>query len=284
MITTAYKVLTHDLRSLIQGGEPIFDGKLPFTLPRVVMDRSQKECSAGWDACADAHTALRNAGLWPNGRPSRLFRAETDIKVLKRNETLRAEEWTLVEEITDLTSAIQELSKPFTPFVDEMVIEQLAWRKALRHPFADLQVVKKGLQDALDARALTWQLKQFASAQAAWAAQDAWATQDAWDAWDAWAAWAAWAAQDAWDARDAWATQDARATQDAWDAWDAWDARDAWATQDARAALTFFFAAKQDWIKPRVDLLTVGIRDAYLYGLEIAIPTGPNELGWAMKG
>ncbi len=56
-------------------------------------------------------------------------------------------------------------------------------------------------------------------------------------------------------------------------------ARDAW---DARDALTVGFAARQGWIKHPADLLTVGLRDAYAFGLGIALPTGPNELGWAM--
>ena len=62
-------------------------------------------------------------------------------------------------------------------------------------------------------------------------------------------------------------------TQDARAAWDAWD---------ARAALTLSFAARQGWVKYDPALLTVGIRDAYASGLEVAVPTGPNELGWVM--
>jgi len=259
MITTAYKVLTHDLRPPIQGGDPLFDGKLPFTLPRVKMDPSQKKCGAGWNACTNAHTALRIVGLWPNGHPSRLFRVETDSEVLQRGDKLRAEEWTLVEEVCDFTPVIRELSKPLTPFIEEMTVEQLAWRAALARPHCDKTTVEKDLQVALDARGLTWKLRRFTHTWDAW---DAWAAQDAWGAQAAWAAWAAWAAQDAWDVRAAWG---ARA------AWAAWD------------ALITFFAAKNDWITTHADLLTVGIRDAYLNGLAIAIPTGPNELGWVMK-
>ena len=53
-------------------------------------------------------------------------------------------------------------------------------------------------------------------------------------------------------------------------AWDAWD------------ALTVFFAAQQKWIKEMPEHLTIGIRDAYRNGLELAIPTGPNELGYVL--
>jgi hypothetical protein len=75
----------------------------------------------------------------------------------------------------------------------------------------------------------------------------------------------------------------ARAARDAWDARDAraaWAARDAW---DARAALIVEFTAHSGWIGYRHDLLTVGIRDAYTNGLAVALPTGPNKLGWAME-
>jgi hypothetical protein len=115
---------------------------------------------------------------------------------------------------------------------------------------------------ALKARSLDWQLREFDTEKAAWAAWDA---RDAWDAWAAWAAWAA---------------RDARAAWDAWAARDAWDARDAWAAWDA---LTVSFAARSGWITHKHDLLSIGIRDAYRNGLAIAVPTGPNELGWAME-
>lgn len=70
-------------------------------------------------------------------------------------------------------------------------------------------------------------------------------------------------------------------TQQAERAWEAWAARAARAAQEA---LTYKFAALQHWLETDADLLTIGIRDAYSYGLEIALPSGPTELGWAMKG
>jgi hypothetical protein len=36
------------------------------------------------------------------------------------------------------------------------------------------------------------------------------------------------------------------------------------------------------WIDKPTNLLTIGIREAYLHGLEMAVPTGTGELGWAM--
>jgi hypothetical protein len=99
MITTAYKVLTHDYQSPVLRGDPIFDGKLPFTLPRTYVDTSATECAAGWNACRAGHTALSIAGLWADGWPARLYRVETDEKVIERGDKLRAETWTLVKQV-----------------------------------------------------------------------------------------------------------------------------------------------------------------------------------------
>ena len=47
-LATAYRCFTHDLRSPVQGGDPIWDGRLPYDLPVVTVDTSQAECGAGW--------------------------------------------------------------------------------------------------------------------------------------------------------------------------------------------------------------------------------------------
>jgi len=75
-ITTAYKVFTHDLRPPVQGGAPVWTGQLPYDLPEVAVDTSGDECASGWNACSTPEDALRIAGLWPDGRPSRLFRID----------------------------------------------------------------------------------------------------------------------------------------------------------------------------------------------------------------
>jgi hypothetical protein len=67
------------------------------------------------------------------------------------------------------------------------------------------------------------------------------------------------------------------ATWTTWATWDAMNARDAW---DANVLL---FAAHLKWVTDSPELLTRGIRDAYLNGLEIVIPTDEKELGWAVK-
>ena len=74
----------------------------------------------------------------------------------------------------------------------------------------------------------------------------------------------------------AWKPKRFSSCRDAWDAWDAWDAR------AARAALTHAYAATRRWIHAPAALLTSGLREAYGAGLGIALPTGAQELGWAM--
>ena len=91
-------------------------------------------------------------------------------------------------------------------------------------------------------------------------------------------------------ARTAWGAWDAMGARTAWGAWTAWDARsrgawDAMGASAARAAslaLLVHYAALRSCGDRRADTYTMGARDAYSAGLEVAIPVGPNELGWAM--
>ena len=220
--TTAYKVFTHDLRPPVRGGEPVWSGALPHRLPVIDVDLSGAECAHGWNACATAEDALRIAGFWPKGRPSRLYRVETEIEVISRGDKLRAATWTITEEL-QVDDAIRSLSRRwFGDLHEVMADEQLAWRAALARPMRDQALVEQGLAMALDARGLQWSIKRFRSA---------------------------------------------------------WDARDA---RDARAAMTTQYASRRGMISCRPDRHTIGIRDAYHAGLGIALPTGMDELGWAM--
>lgn len=222
-----WKVFTHDLRPPVQGGEPVWDGTLPHVLPVVKVDRSAAACARGWNFARLPETAFRVAGLWPDGRPSRLFAVEAEDTV-EAGDKVRASSLSIVREATpeEVTAAISALSAVFAPHSEWMLTEQLEWRAALARPACDEAALAAGLSDALVARGLAWQLRRFDTT------------------WDAWAARAA---------------------------WDAWD------------ALTHGFASRQGWVKDDALLLTRGIRDAYRNGLEIAIPTGPTELGWSLR-
>jgi hypothetical protein len=273
---TAYKVFTHDLRSPIQGGDPVWVGRLPYQLPGVEVDSGPRECAAGWNACRDPETAIKIAGLWPNGRPSRIFELQSSGPVVERGQKMRAESWLILREL-EMAPVIRRLSKAFGDLADEMAAEQVAWHTALGRPRHNKRAVTDGLQLALGRRGLDWQIRQYDSARDAW---DAWDARDAraaraaaWDARAAWAAWAARAARAARDARDALAAWAARA---AWDARDAWDAWAAW------AALVMHYAARRGWINHDPRLLSAGLRWAYRNGLGIALPTDSRELGWAM--
>jgi len=59
--------------------------------------------------------------------------------------------------------------------------------------------------------------------------------------------------------------------------------RAARAARDARDALIHFFALAKKWIPASPDMLTIGLRDAYVNGLEIVLPTEKDTLGYAMK-
>jgi hypothetical protein len=255
-----FKAFTHDLRSPIQGSAPLWDGTTPYHLPAVTLDTSSEACGAGWNFCREQHVALRIAGLWRDGRPARLFRVVGGPDSIERGDKLRSSTLTIVDEVTDFAPAIEALSEHFDKrFRAEMIEEQLAWLSALARPCRDDQVVQDGLRSALAVRGLSsWNLRRFDSARDARAA---------WDAIDAWASLAAW------DAREAWSAWDAREDWSAWPAWEFWAARD---------ALIVLYTSRIGWSTRPHDLLTVGIRDAYRCGLEIALPTGPTELGWAM--
>jgi hypothetical protein len=293
---TFYKILTHDLRPPLQGGDPLPIDKLPYETEAVVLDAGPASCAPGWHSVGDLATGFRIAGLWRTGRPARVFEVEPSDDVVERNEKFRSSKLTFARELDleGIEKGVHDLSKPFGRYRRGMVSEQMAWYVALGRPEHDPERVEAGLQKALKARGLRWDLKRYGAARAARDAWAAWDARDAWDAWaaraarDAWDARAAWDARDARDAWDAWAARAARDARAAWDAWaaraawDAWAARDAWDARAAWDALTVTYAAKQGWGDHKPSLLTAGLRDAYHCGLGIAIPTGPNELGWAM--
>ena len=271
-----YKILTHDYRPPIQLGAPIWDGQVGAILPKTDLDRSDNVCGRGWNFCPSLATAFRIAGLWPNGWPSIALQVESMGDVVERENKCRSEQLLICGMCSEdeIKAAIAELSSVFAPHQNEMLEEQWAWRSALARDDLDETLIEANLQLALKERGLAWSLKRYEDARTAWAARAVWAARDARDAWAVWDARAARAAWDAWDAWDAWAARDARAVWAARDARAAWDA---WAAWDA---LTVKYTSLQGWVKYPPDLLTIGLRDAYRHGLDLAIPTSSLELGW----
>ena len=255
---TNWKLLTHDYRPPIQGGEPIWDGTtLPFKLPRVKVNKGRAECAPGWNSVRDLAAGMRIAGLWPSGRPSAILVVEPTGTVVERGDKTRSSGLTILRRATDaeILDGLRTLSAPFGDHAERMAQSQFAWYTALGRPAHDPAAVEHNLCTALTTRGLAdWTLHAFSAARAAWGAR------------------AAWAARDARDVRAAW---DARAAGAAGAAWAAWT---------ACAALTVEYAALAGWTDHDPLLLTTGLRDAYAHGLAVALPTGPEELGWAMEG
>jgi len=186
-----WKVLTHDYRPPIQGDDPVWDGTLGQTTPKVAVDMSAAECGAGWNFTTRPETALRIGGLWPDGRPSRLIRVETAGHVVVRDDKCRTEQivWGREAGPGKVHSAVTALFGPFEAEHRPRIVEStMLWREALARPRHDEAQIEAGLRAALTVRGLDWELVRYESARAAWAARAAWD------------AWAAWAARDAWDA------------------------------------------------------------------------------------
>ncbi len=279
MTRRGFKVLTHDYRPPILGGDPIWDGEtLPFTLPKVRLDVGPAECAAGWNYTTDLASALQIAGLWPDGHPACCLHVEASDDAITRGEKSRCSQLTIVglASRAELEAAIRVISEPFGVYAERMAASQLAWYDALARPRHDERRVEVELRAALEARGLDWRLRRYESARV---------VRDALAVWATWAmraervAWAARVARNAWAAWDAQAARGTRAARDARDAWDAWKAWEAWAARDA---LTLEHAALQGWTDHDPLLLTTGLREAYAHGLGVAVPVGGNTLGWAM--
>ena len=280
-----WKVWTHDRRSPIQGGKSVWDGTYPTTLATVPLDTSDAECGfSGWHYCADLATALRIGGMWPGGWPALYTQVVGSEDAIERGGKRRASSLVLRRQASEaeIAEAVLRFSAVFGPHAATMAAEQLAWCEALARPLRDDTTVEAGLREALSARGLAWAVKRYKTARAA---------RDVWNTRAIRAAWAAWDARDASDVRaawDVWAVWDVGAVRSAWNAWDVWavwdvgDVRSAWNAKAAWDALTVQYASLMGWVSVPRDLLTQGIRDAYRNGLDAALPTGPDELGYAM--
>ncbi len=225
-----YKVLTRSLCSPIQGGAPLFDGRTPWTTPRVACDTGPGPCAPGWHFCRDPQTALRIGGCWPDGWTSALWVVEAE-DVVERQDKCRAPQLTFARPTTDAENraAVLAFCAPFGAHQAAMAAAMDAWGRALaRQAPASAEVVEADLRAALDARQLSWRLRRF----------------------------------------------EARPTRAWWAPWDAGAARE---------ALTVRYARLMGWRGGDPAQYDVGIQDAYRHGLAAALPTGPNELGYALS-
>lgn len=187
----SYKVLTNDYRPPLQGGEPLWDGAtLPYTLPAVALDASDRDCAPGYHYCATPAGALRIAGLWSDGWPACVVAVEPAADAIERGEKWRASQLTITRRLgqDEIRAAVREMSARFGDHAEAMTDAQMAWYEALGRPHHDVERVEAGLREALHTMGLNWTVKRFDS------------PSDAWDAWAAWAARDARAARDAWDA------------------------------------------------------------------------------------
>ena len=185
---TFYKIWTHDFCSPLQGGKPVFDGTLPFTLPKVILDSSEEKCAAGWNFTDNLAKGFEIAGMWPNGRPSAVTIIEPSEDLIYRGGKWRASGGKLVRFATEVevAQAIEQFSAVFGELKSDMAHEQIQWRHALGRPERNEAAVVEALEKALALRGLTeWTVKKHGDAG------------DAGDAWAARAARAAWAARDA---------------------------------------------------------------------------------------
>ena len=271
-----YKVLTHDLRPPIQGGEPLWadGGGYPIRLPAVVLDMSAGMCDQGWCACGGPHEALKIAGLWPDGWPSRLFAVRSESEWLERGCGLRTAGPLIVEREMLVTDGIlARLHEPMAGglSMEALVCEVQAWRVALGRPERDPAAVEAGLRAALDTRGLRgWELRRFECAQDAWRS---WAARDAKPAWDSWytlgaaGTWDTWRVDPSWYGTDVWYLSEPGYT---------------WAAHSASDALAMYVDRSRRGAPGDPYALTTGLRDAYRAGLALAVPAGSTELGWAM--
>jgi hypothetical protein len=257
-----YKVFTHDLCSPFGGG-PVWDGSLPYDLPAAV-------CAVGNVQMTAAH-AVWFSGLWPNGKPCRMFLLVG----------LTSTNWEAVEEVP-VELYLRELSDAFFGDLSEgMYQEQLAWYKALSRPSSDKSKIITGLNDALYARGLDWELKEFGSMRELIDAYKQCSFADSLRAWDKWYT------DDAIEATAKWMVHsfntgvDARINVDY-----IWSARDFCTKQvkttmhAVRNALAVYYVSKEGWVDIQADKLTIGLREAFYNGLDIVAPVGSSTLGW----
>ena len=273
VVADGWIVLTHDGRLPVPGGLPV---------------TSASSDMSGLQMHAELTGALRDTSLWPLGRPAAVLRVSIPADDAGAPATLA--------ERHEINTAIDRLSEMFGDDHADMFGEQVAWLEALARPAWSSPAVAASLRETLVVRGLeSWTLRPFEQPS---------------EVWQAWLAWAGDSPAEARHARDDWGERHAFAAKRQWErhggslahGWHAWGP---WAPSQSRTfdtanpllmrdlcaarasfaahfALTFRLAAARGWVQPARELLSLGIRDAYLNGLEVALPVAPKTLGWAM--
>ena len=124
-----WKIFTHDYRSPIQCGAPVWDGSYPHVLPEVDLDTGPEECAAGWNFCRDMQTAAKIAGYWRSGRPSVICEVKADGSAISRGDKCRASSLTLLREASK-GEILAAMGAPFGELGAVMAKEQWLWRVA----------------------------------------------------------------------------------------------------------------------------------------------------------
>jgi len=284
-----YKVLTHDFRVPYYDTYPLFNDaqEFPFTLPAHIQWKEQVQHKKGcmfyckpysplevaWSIYDTPENALRAAGMWPDGYPSRLFQINSTYESCKIESGCLGnyvdKRFSVLKEL-DVNSVIEKVSSSIFSFdVERLTKEQILWRDALSRPYGDPKRVKEELEKAVKYRNLDFQTMQFSNSRLLW---DAYLARG-----------------DLWSKGEKWDTPVRRLIYKAcpmefseWEAYYARTTNDQLAGRSAERSLRCCHTSGLKLIDYPCDFLTVGIRDAYKYGLGVVIPIDEKFLGWTM--
>jgi hypothetical protein len=284
-----YRATTHDLRSPIRGGKPIWDGSVPFRLPEVKCEYSSRQCAPGWYATQFPEEALIMASLWPDGFSARFWRVEApDEIVVVREKKCRAPWWNIVKEESIAVALVPiaqgilcQLAPDNLALRESLLIEMQAWHTALGRPTHDAARVKAGLRAALDARGLrSWSLQQYRSMPHVLSDNYTSGLRTAFDRWS-------WFYDNILEGV-VFSHQEEYLSCNhyllAWRllAWRHHSPSIRCSGEDAKRALVHWLFAQLGWVDSPADLLARGLREAYHCGLAVVRPVDHNVLGWAM--
>lgn len=291
-----WKILTRQHRLPAPGSPRVWDGRHDAVLKPI-----EQESSVGVLFHLTLVDAFRLSGLWPMGWPSVAVRvsasALTGVSECERMFFSPAVRVVAQASEAEIMEVFNESGSVSLAGPGELAAEQRRWRLSLSRPSRAALRVQRHLQNALAHRGLAhWSLREFSDAR------------DVWTAWKEFAARSpaeAEAAREDFGIRTAFAARKALMAENllpSWRAWDPWTTPDgeyrpdasteafnrdlcaARASYSAHFGLTVYLASLYGLVHTASDHLTLGLRDAYTDGLEIAFPIDASTLGWAMAG